>query len=94
MRFTSSEEYQKYSRRHEYLEIYEELEFLVQEKKLMVQDALLLMKIREERELNRKLKQIDDTLKKNTEKNISGFKSISNMFDTLPYPSRVDMSDL
>lgn len=94
MRFTSSEEYQKYSRRHEYLEIYDELEFLVQEKELMVQDALLLIQIREQRELNRRLKQIDDTLKKTNEKNISGFKSVSNMFDTLPYPSRIDMSDL
>ena len=94
MRFTSSEEYQKYSRRYEYLEIYDELEFLVQEKELMVQDALLLMQIIEQRELNRRLKQIDDTLKKTTEKKISGFKSISNMFDTLPYPSRIDMSDL
>ena len=94
MRFTSSEEYQKYSRRHEYLEIYKELEFIVQQKELMVQDALLLMQIREQRELSRRLKQIDEVLKKTTEKNISGFKSISNMLDTLPYPSRIDMSDL
>ncbi|WP_270301840.1 hypothetical protein [Terrisporobacter petrolearius] len=79
MRVTSSEEYQRYSRRHEHLEIYEELEFLVQEKELLVQDALLLMQIREQRELNRGLKQIENTLKKSTEKKRSSFYSIADM---------------
>lgn len=79
MGFTSSEEYQKYSRRNEHLEIYEELEFLVQEKELMVQDALLLMQIREQRELNRNLKQIENTLKKSTEKKRSSFYSVADI---------------